>query len=56
MEAILSHPQLAEVQSIELVCQPELVRFYRRWASPTKLDSLRYYAKARTLHRSLDIH
>ncbi len=31
MDAIVGHPQLAEVRSIELSCQPELVPFYRRW-------------------------
>ena len=31
MDAVVSHPRLAEVLSIELVCQPELVPFYRRW-------------------------
>jgi len=31
MDAIVSHPRLAAVQSIELVCQPELLDFYRRW-------------------------
>lgn len=31
MDAIVGHPQLAEVRSIELICQPELIPFYRRW-------------------------
>jgi GNAT superfamily N-acetyltransferase len=31
MDAIVTHPALAEVKSLELVCQPELVAFYRRW-------------------------
>jgi predicted GNAT family N-acyltransferase len=31
LDAILSHPRLAAVRSIELVCQPELLPFYRRW-------------------------
>ena len=31
MDAVVSHPGLADVRSIELVCQPELVPFYRRW-------------------------
>lgn len=31
MDAVLGHPRLAEVRSIELVCQPELMAFYRRW-------------------------
>jgi ribosomal protein S18 acetylase RimI-like enzyme len=31
MDELLASPELAEVDSIELVCQPELVDFYRRW-------------------------
>lgn len=31
LDAIVSHPRLAAVRSIELVCQPELLSFYRRW-------------------------
>ena len=31
MDALLARPELAAVDSIELVCQPELVEFYRRW-------------------------
>ena len=31
MDTIVSHARLAGVQSLELVCQPALVPFYRRW-------------------------
>jgi GNAT superfamily N-acetyltransferase len=31
LEAIVGHPRLAAVRSVELVCQPNLVPFYRRW-------------------------
>ena len=31
MEAILSRPEIASVNSVELVCQPELQQFYARW-------------------------
>jgi ribosomal protein S18 acetylase RimI-like enzyme len=31
MDELLARPELADVDSIELVCQPELVDFYRRW-------------------------
>ena len=31
MDELLARPELAEVDSIELVCQPELIAFYRRW-------------------------
>lgn len=31
LDAIVTHPRLVDVQSLELVCQPDLVPFYRRW-------------------------
>jgi GNAT superfamily N-acetyltransferase len=31
LDAVVGHPRLAGVRSMELVCQPELVPFYRRW-------------------------
>jgi hypothetical protein len=31
LDSIVGHPALADVQSVELVCQPNLVPFYRRW-------------------------
>lgn len=31
MEAVTNHPRLRYVDSIELVCQPELRTFYSRW-------------------------
>jgi len=31
MDELLMRPELAEVDSVELVCQPELIDFYRRW-------------------------
>ncbi|HCT75619.1 MAG TPA: GNAT family N-acetyltransferase [Micromonosporaceae bacterium] len=31
MDAVIGHPRLKSVRSVELVCQPELVAFYRRW-------------------------
>lgn len=31
MDAVISHPRLLAVRSIELVCQPELVEFYKKW-------------------------
>jgi GNAT superfamily N-acetyltransferase len=31
LDAVVSHPRLAGVRSLELVCQPELVPFYRLW-------------------------
>jgi GNAT superfamily N-acetyltransferase len=31
MDAVLRHPWVADVKSVELVCQPDLIAFYRRW-------------------------
>jgi GNAT superfamily N-acetyltransferase len=31
MDTVVAHPRLARVESLELVCRPELVPFYRRW-------------------------
>jgi predicted GNAT family N-acyltransferase len=31
MDAVLAHPWVAGVNSVELVCQPDLVGFYERW-------------------------
>ena len=41
MDELLATPALSGVDSIELVCQPELVRFYRRWGFTDQVgDSL----------------
>jgi GNAT superfamily N-acetyltransferase len=31
MDELLARPELSDVDSIELVCQPELIDFYARW-------------------------
>lgn len=31
LDAVVGHPRLAAVASLELVCQPDLLPFYRRW-------------------------
>ena len=31
MDELMARPELEGVDSIELVCQPELIEFYRRW-------------------------
>ena len=33
MESVVTHPRLAGVRSLELVCQPDVVGFYGRWGS-----------------------
>jgi GNAT superfamily N-acetyltransferase len=41
MDAIVSHPRLASVRTIELACQPELVAFYERWGFTDKVGRSR---------------
>jgi GNAT superfamily N-acetyltransferase len=31
MDFLVQHPRLAQVESIELVCQPDVMPFYREW-------------------------
>jgi predicted N-acetyltransferase YhbS len=31
MESVVTHPRLQDVRSVELVCQPDLIPFYRRF-------------------------
>ncbi len=31
LDVIVEHPRLADVRSVEIVCQPDMVPFYRRW-------------------------
>jgi predicted GNAT family N-acyltransferase len=41
LDAVVQNPQLSQVRSIELVCQPELVPFYSRWGFTDQVgDSL----------------
>ncbi|MFK4083632.1 GNAT family N-acetyltransferase [Kribbella sp. NPDC020789] len=39
MDALVHNSQLAQVRSIELVCQPDLVPFYRRWGFTDQVGS-----------------
>ena len=41
MEAVLARPELAAVRSIELVCQPDLVPFYRRFGFTDQVGASR---------------
>jgi GNAT superfamily N-acetyltransferase len=41
MDALVGHSQLATVRSLELVCQPELMPFYRRWGFTDKVGRSR---------------
>ncbi len=37
LDELLAAPELERVESVELVCQPELVPFYRRWGFTEKV-------------------
>jgi GNAT superfamily N-acetyltransferase len=39
LDAVVNHPKLATVRSLELVCQPELIPFYRRWGFTDQVGS-----------------
>ena len=39
LDAVVNHPKLAAVRSLELVCQPELIPFYRRWGFTDQVGS-----------------
>lgn len=51
MDAVLRHPWVADVRSAELVCQPDLVDFYRRWGFTDQVGQSRLMR--RTVDRSL---
>lgn len=41
LDAIVEHPRLADVHSVELVCQPDVIPFYRRWGFTDEVGSSR---------------
>ncbi len=41
LDAVVSHPALADVRSLELVCQPDLIPFYRRWGFTEQVGTSR---------------
>jgi len=48
LDTIVEHPRLAAVRSIELVCQPDLIPFYRRWGFTDQV------ADSRLMRRTTD--
>jgi predicted GNAT family N-acyltransferase len=48
VDTLLAHPKIAEVNSVELVCQPTLVSFYERWGFTTEVGA------SRLMRRSAD--
>lgn len=41
MDSVVNHPGLRDVQSVELVCQPDLMAFYRRWGFTERVGASR---------------
>jgi predicted GNAT family N-acyltransferase len=48
MDTVVGHPRLAGVRSIELVCQPDLVEYYRRWGFTERVG------RSRLMRRTAD--
>jgi GNAT superfamily N-acetyltransferase len=48
MNAVLAHPWVAGVRSVELVCQPDLVAFYERWGFTQRVG------RSRLMRRTTD--
>lgn len=46
MEAVLGHPQVMRVRSIELVCQPDYIPFYRRFGFSDQVGHSRLLRKS----------
>jgi predicted GNAT family N-acyltransferase len=46
MTAVVGHPRLAGVRSLELVCQPELEPFYARWGFTARVGRSRLLRRA----------
>jgi GNAT superfamily N-acetyltransferase len=51
LAAVVSHPDVAGVRSVELVCQPDLIPFYRRWGFTERVG--RSLLMRRTMDRRL---
>lgn len=47
MDAVVGHPRLIGVASLELVCQPELRAFYRRWGFTDEVGTSGLMRRAR---------
>ena len=41
MDTVVGHPRLASVESLELVCQPDVRQFYARWGFTTEVGNSR---------------
>jgi ribosomal protein S18 acetylase RimI-like enzyme len=50
MDAVVTHPELQNVQHLELYCRPELVPFYERWGFTDALGATRLMRLARPVN------
>jgi predicted GNAT family N-acyltransferase len=41
LDAIVNHPKVSGARSVELVCQPDLMPFYRRWGFTERVGQSR---------------
>jgi len=48
VDAVLAHPKVVDVNSVELVCQPDVVAFYERWGFTAEVGA------SRLMRRSTD--
>lgn len=48
LDEIVGHPRLATVRSVELVCQPDVIPFYRRWGFTEQIG------RSRLMRRTAD--
>lgn len=48
MDAIVKHPKVSGVRSVELVCQPDLMPFYARWGFTERVG------RSRLMRRTTD--
>jgi predicted GNAT family N-acyltransferase len=46
MDAVVAHPELAQVQHFELYCRPELIPLYQRWGFQEVDRDLRFMRRA----------
>jgi predicted GNAT family N-acyltransferase len=51
LDAVVGHPRVAAVHSVELVCQPDLMPFYRRWGFTDQVGQSRLMRRGVGAHQ-----
>jgi len=51
LDAVVGHPRVAAVHSVELVCQPDLMPFYRRWGFTDQVGQSRLMRRGVSAHQ-----